>query len=625
MNREATQMRESPNYDRLDIGLWRMAWELLTKRERRYSLLVLAITSFSAVFSVVMIGSVMPFLAVLSEPARIDEIGVLSWTYDLLGFDNSFDFLLFLGLASLLVIVVAMFVQILKLYAIARFSTMRMHSLSCRLMSRYLGQPYEYFLNRHSDSMGTRILAETQQFVTLFLHPAAELVAALQTVTLIVLFLMWVNPLLTLLAFSIFGAAYAITFLLSRPRLRKLGSIRLAANTQRFRVAGEVFEGTKDIKVVGREGSYLSDFRKSSKTMARAWVTIQMYGGLPKHVVQAVGAGGIIVLCLFLLEPEALENGNAVAGLLPLLGVFAFAGQRLSPELSKIYQSLVRLSTARPVIEAIHNDLLLLPRGDTVATGQKRLGLTSELVLENVSFSYPNARRASIEGVAFSIKAGDRIGIVGETGSGKTTLVDLILGLLSANSGRILIDGTELNAKTLGAWQKTVGYVPQSIFLSDTSIAENIALGVPKDEIDYDRIIHAGEVAQLDRFILDQLSDGYETVIGERGVRLSGGQRQRLGIARAIYNNADLIVFDEATSALDNLTELEVMNAIKRLPGDKTIIIIAHRLSTVEFCENIAVLEGGRMVGFGKWDDLKAGSARFKTMLNPTPAPLALN
>ena len=242
-----------------------------------------------------------------------------------------------------------------------------------------------------------------------------------------------------------------------------------------------------------------------------------------------------------------------------------------------------------------------------------------------MSFSYPNARRASIEDVAFSIKAGDRIGIGGETGSGKTTLVDLILGLLAANSGRILIDGTELNAKTLGAWQKTVGYVPQSIFLSDTTIAENIALGVPKDEIDYDRIIHAGEVAQLDRFILDHLPDGYETVIGERGVRLSGGQRQRLGIARAIYNNADLIVFDEATSALDNLTELEVMNAIKRLPGDKTIIIIAHRLSTVEFCENIAVLEGGRMVGFGKWDDLKAGSARFKTMLNPTPAPLALN
>ncbi len=385
------------------------------------------------------------------------------------------------------------------------------------------------------------------------------------------------------------------------------------ANSERFRITNEALTGVKDIKLLGRESAYVENYRAPSHRMARATTTIQIVSLVPRFALEAIAFGGMILLCLALLDQQGLTSGATLGGILPILGLFAFAGQRLMPELSKLYQSLAQLQAGAPAVDIIHHDLM-----DEAGSGTLQsfipspVGLKQVLELVDVHYRYPGTTLAGLSGVSLGIRAGERIGIVGSTGAGKTTLADLILGLLQPSEGRILADGKPITEENLRAWQQSVGYVPQDIFLTDASISQNIALGVPPYEIDEARVLRAAEIARIDEFIREELPNGYATTIGERGVRLSGGQRQRVGIARALYHDADLIVFDEATSALDNLTEREVMEAIDALPGDKTVLMIAHRLSTVQRSDRIIVLDHGHVVGYDSWDVLMAGNGVFQ-------------
>src|SRR6056297_2130337 len=601
----------------IDLSTWKKAWALLDGRERRNAWIVLGIVIMGALSSALMVGSVLPFLSVLADPDRIETNAALAWTYQTFGFSSDYGFLVGLGLASLAVIVLTSLMQIVKTWAVARFAMMRMHSISHRLMTAYLRQPYEFFLNRHSGEMGTRILAESQQVVMQFLRPAAEAVAAMFTVVAIVGLLLLVEPLVALIAFGSLGGIYGGIYTLSRRALKRLGRIRLEANSARFRIANEALGGIKDIKLLGREGFYVARYAVPSQQMARTQVAVQVISQVPQFVLQAMVFGGIILLCLLLMDEEALASGAALAGILPILGLFAFAGQRLMPELSKLYRSLAQLQAGVAAVDSIHEDLIDRAGGGVLPQSiPDGLGLRDRLTLENVSYNYPDAAHAGVRDIALEIRAGQKIGIVGGTGAGKTTLADLILGLLAPKQGRLVADGGPVTDSNLRAWQQSVGYVPQDIFLTDASVTENIALGVPPHEIDQSRVEEAARIAQLDRFIRTELQDGFATMIGERGVRLSGGQRQRIGIARALYHDADLIVFDEATSALDNLTEQEVMTAIDALPGDKTVLMIAHRLSTVKRCDRIIVLDQGRLVGLGSWDSLMQDNVAFRRIAN---------
>jgi ATP-binding cassette, subfamily B, bacterial PglK len=597
----------------IDITAWRKAWELLDRRERVQAFGVLLVAIVGGFASAGMVGSVMPFLSVLADPSRIETVPQLARAYGRFGFTSAYGFLIALGIASLLVILVAVGVQILKTYVIARFTTMRVYSISSRLMGRYLSQPYEYFLDHHSGDMGTRVLAEANEVVGKFLKPTADFVVALLSVVAIVGFLLWVEPLVTLVAFAVLGGAYGMVYALVRTRLRQLGKARAVANSERYRIATEALGGVKDIKLLGRERSYVDRFRVPAQRMARVQLRTALMQTIPTQAMQALIFGGVIVLCIVLLDPVGFADGTALGVILPLLGVFALAGQRLMPELNKLYSAAATIQTGRAALDMVHDDLFggdaqrKLPRQSPAP-----LGLRQMLEFRDVSYRYPQAELAGVTDVSFTIRSGERIGIVGGTGAGKTTLADLVLGLLAPGSGEIVADGTVLEDANIRAWQRSVGYVPQEIFLTDSNVAENIALGVPPSEIDMDRISRAARIAQIDQFIREELPQGYDTTVGERGVRLSGGQRQRIGIARALYHDADLIVFDEATSALDNLTEREVMSAIDALSGDKTVLMIAHRLSTVEHCDRILVLEQGRLVGCDTWDNLMAENAAFR-------------
>lgn len=597
----------------IDLNTWKKVWALLDPHERRSAGVVLGIVILGALSSALMVGSILPFLSVLAEPARIQSVPTLTWAYAVFGFESDFSFLVGLGIVALGMIVLTSAIQILNTWAVSRFTMMRIHSISYRLMAAYLRQPYEFFLDRHTGEMGTRILAETQQLVQHFLRPAAEAVAAMFTIVAIVGLLLWLQPVVALVALVSVGGLYAIVYWLSRRALKRLGHVRATANSARFRITNEALGGIKDIKLLGRESAYVSRYGTPSRDMAAAMSTIQLVSLVPKFALEAIAFGGIILLCLTLMDPQSLASEGALGDILPLLGLFAFAGQRLMPELQKLYQSLANLQAGAAAVDMVHDDLVCRAGGGELSRSiEAGLSLRKEFVLDDVSYQYPDAAHAGVSDIALRIRAGEKVGIVGGTGAGKTTLADLILGLLSPAKGYILVDGIAVTESNVRAWQRSVGYVPQDIFLTDSSVAENIALGVPPEEIDLDRVKKASRIARLDEFIRSDLPHGYATEVGERGVRLSGGQRQRIGIARALYHDADLIVFDEATSALDNRTEAEVMAAMKALPGDKTVIIIAHRLSTVQACDRIVVMEKGRIVGCDKWDVLMSKNQAFQ-------------
>ena len=597
----------------INFDIWKKAWALLDAQEKRKSWIVLGVIILGALASAVMVGSVMPFLAVLAEPSRIETTPALAWAYDAIGFTSVYGFLVGLGLTCFAVIVLSSLFQIANTWAVTRFATMRAHSISLRLLASYLAQPYAFFLNRHSGEMGPRVLSETEQVVSQFFRPAAEFIAACLTTLAIVGLLIWVEPMVAASAFAVLGGIYGIIYLSTRRALRKLGQIRVAANRQRFRLANEALTGIKDIKLLGRENAYLDRYKAPSIRMAQTLVKVAVLSEVPRFALQAVALGGVILLCLILIDPASFTSGAGLGGLLPVLGVFAFAGQRLMPELSKLYQSLAQIQAGSAAVDAVHEDLVLRKTANRLPrTSIMGLGLKQGLRLEAVSYSYPNSNQAGVRDISLSIRAGEKIGIVGSTGAGKTTLADVILGLLEPDQGKLVADEIEITSDNVRAWMQSVGYVPQDIFLTDAPVAENIALGVPPEAIDHERIRKAARIARIDQFILDELPEGYQTHVGERGVRLSGGQRQRIGIARALYNDADLIVFDEATSALDNLTEAEVMEAIDALPGDKTVLMIAHRLSTVKRCDRIMVLDKGLVVGCDSWGALMAGNTAFQ-------------
>lgn len=601
----------------IDFDTWKKAWALLEARERCTALMVLGVVVLGALSSALMVGSILPFLSVLSQPERIETVPILAWVYETLGFKSDHGFLVGLGLAALCVIVLASAMQIFRTWSVARFATMRIHSISHRLLAAYLRQPYEFFLNRHSGEMNTRILAETEQLVNQFLRPASEAIASMFTIVAVVSLLIWVEPIIALVALSVISCIYGLIYWVSRRTLKGLGRARVEANSARFRISSEALSGIKDIKLLGRESSYVARYETPSRSMAAALSTIEIVSLIPKFALEALAFGGIILLCLILMDPESLHSGAALSSILPILGLFAFAGQRLMPELQKLYQSLARIQAGSASVNVVYDDLVnQLSAGHLPYSIPAGLSLSDRIVLENVSYHYPDAKLAGLNEISLDIKAGERIGIVGSTGAGKTTLADMILGLLPPSEGRIIVDGAPITDENLRAWQQSVGYVPQDIFLTDANIYENIALGIPTLEINHVRVRRAAEIARIDDFIRNDLPDDYETTIGERGVRLSGGQRQRIGIARALYHEADLIVFDEATSALDNLTELEVMSAIDALPGDKTVLIIAHRLSTVKRCDQIIVLDKGRVVGCDTWDRLMVNNAEFQKIAN---------
>ncbi|MBN8630743.1 MAG: ABC transporter ATP-binding protein [Rhodobacterales bacterium] len=595
------------------IKTFRKLFKLLDARERRNFWLLTGIMILVAVAEIAGISAVLMLLNVIAAPEKIESNPTLSFLYTALGFSSRFSFQIGLALAVLFVVAIGLAIKAAGTYATIRYSSMRGFSISSRLLSAYLQQPYPWFLQRNSAELEKNLLNEVDGLVGRVITPSLRLFANCMMVVAILGFLLVVDPLVTLFCGAGLGMGYGLIYLRVRERVVKVGTDMMQALGARFLVAQEAIGGIKDVKVMGLEEVYVHSYSAEAYKSAKAVARMGIVSELPRFILEGITFGTLISLILLLL----FRNGGSVTEIVPTLGVIAFATMRLLPSLQQIYFALVLIRGAGPVLDTIVADFAASPppAGIAAPIAAAPMKLEQSLELADVSFAYQSAERPTLHGVSLTIPARSTIGIVGGTGAGKTTLVDLILGLLSPDSGVMRVDGTTITPGNLRSWQRSIAYVPQAIFLTDDTIAANIAFGVPKPEIDMEAVRRAAKVAALHDFILNELPAGYDTAVGERGVRLSGGQRQRIGIARAMYRDPTLLIMDEATSALDNITEREVMEAVGRIRKDKTIILIAHRLSTVRTCDTILLMERGQLLAQGSYDELLATSAVFQRMV----------
>ncbi|MCF6368156.1 ABC transporter ATP-binding protein [Rhizobium halophilum] len=592
------------------LDTFRKLRALLSPREQRQALVLLGMMLVAAVVEIAGVASILPFIGVLSDPSIIDENKLLSVAYTYLGFSHQRGFLVFLGSVLLLLFLGSLFFRALTVYAIQRFSLMRIHSIAVRLLKVYMGQKYEFFLHRNSAGLSKSLLSEVATVATSVLLPAMRALSGTIVSLAIVLVLIIVEPLTSLALAALFVGSYLIVDRLTQKDVRHAGELRLKANEDQYRLAGEAIQGLKELRVLGREADYIERFKRPSRVYAVYQSRMLIMREIPFYVIQGAAFGGMLVILLYWIV-----RGDEINKILPLISFFAFAGYRLLPAFQDVYRSVGQMRFALPALDQLSADMQLATDGTPPSTRSiAPMRFRESLEFKSVDFRYEGAEANALSAFSFTVPARGSIALVGPTGAGKSTVADLILGLLTPTAGTITVDGVALNLGNRRSWQANLGYVPQQIYLTDDTIAANIAFGVPAHEVDRQKVERAARQAQLYEFIMSELPMKFDTVIGERGSRLSGGQRQRLGIARALYDDPKVIVFDEATSALDNQTEAAVMDAIEQLGREKTVVIVAHRFNTIRSCDLICLMDKGTIAGSGRYEELMAHNALFQDL-----------
>lgn len=583
--------------------------DLLTLSERKRAYLVLGMILAMALLDMIGVASIMPFMAVLANPELVETNVLLSNAYKKLGFTDPQQFLFALGILVFVLLVVSLAFKALTTYAQLRFTLMREYSIGKRLVEDYLHQPYSWFLSRHSADLGKTILSEVDKVVHNAVIPMMNLIAHGAVATALLTLLILIDPQLALIVGLTLATAYTLIFKASRGFLSRIGQERVQANHGRFTAVSEAFSASKEVKVGGLEQAYIRRFAEPAKRYAQYQASERVIRELPRFALEAIAFGGMLLVVLYLMA-----QSGSFANALPIIALYAFAGYRLMPALQQIYAAVTQLRFASPALDALHADLMSLKPAHPNFSQEDTIALKLAITLNKIQYSYPNATQPALKNLSFTIPAKSTVAMVGTTGSGKTTTVDLILGLLEAQEGTLEVDGRAITDHNRRAWQSTIGYVPQQIYLADDTVAANIAFGLVAKDIDQAAVERAAKIANLHEFVINELPQQYQTTVGERGVRLSGGQRQRIGIARALYRNPQVLILDEATSALDNLTEQVVMEAVHNLGRKVTIILIAHRLTTVKACDTIFLLEKGELKTQGTYYELTLANERFRQM-----------
>ena len=564
-------------------------WQILSPLDKRKVIYVFILIMGMAFIESAGVISIMPFLAVLSNPNVVESNSYLKQLYDFMGAANKQNFILYLGFLSLFVVICSTVFKIVTQYAVNRFASLQRHYFSTRLLKTYLQQNYEFFIQRNSATLVKNILSEVDQLIWTMILPALTLMSYGVVLLFMVGILLLYDPIMAIATAFVLGLFYASIYMLVRKKLTQIGQEFTQANKERYQTCQEALAGIKDVMINNAEHGYIKQFEESSRVFARHIATRETLGQVPLNVIETVGYGCLIGLAMLLVV-----SGKEVSHILPVLGLYGFAAYRMLPAAQNMYRAISQIKFSEQVLSVLKPEFAL--EKDELKHIEKDstqyLKFEHSIRLENISFAYPNRMESPIlNNFSLEVKKNASLGIVGKSGSGKSTLMDIMLGLLSPQQGKVYIDDVELTADNITQWRDLVGYVPQNIYLADKSIAENIAFGVAKIDIDLKRVEFVARQAQIDDFIQSQLPLGYHTLVGERGVMLSGGQRQRIGIARALYKNPQILFMDEATSALDIETEQAVNEAIQGLSGQKTMVIIAHRESAVTKCDQIVRLE----------------------------------
>ncbi|MCW8038285.1 ABC transporter ATP-binding protein [Acinetobacter entericus] len=563
-------------------------WEILSPLDKRKVFYVFILVMGMAFIESAGVISIMPFLAVLSNPEVVESNRYLKLLYGFTGALNKQNFILYLGFLSLTIVICSTVFKIVTQYAVNRFASLQRHYFATRLLKIYLQQNYEFFIQRNSATLVKNILSEVDQLIWTMILPALTLMSYGVVLLSMVGILLLYDPLMAIATAFVLGMFYVSIYMLVRKKITQIGLEFTQANKERYQTCQEALAGIKDVMINNAELGYVEKFDQSSRVFARNIATQETLGQVPLNVIETVGYGCLIGLAMLLVV-----SGKEVSHIFPVLGLYGFAAYRMLPAAQNIYRSISQIKFAEQVLSVLKPEFALeKDKFESIGKDSNQyLKFENSIRLENISFAYPNRKEAPIlNDFSLRVKKNSSLGIVGKSGTGKSTLMDIMLGLLIPQQGKVYIDDVELTLDNISAWRDLVGYVPQFIYLADKTIAENIAFGIPKKNINLEQVKKVAKIAQIDDFIESKLAFGYNTCVGERGVMLSGGQRQRVGIARALYKSPQILFMDEATSALDNETEQAVNDAIQGLDGDITMVIIAHNESAVEKCVNIIKL-----------------------------------
>ncbi len=573
---------------------------LLNSKERKDAVFLTFMIVIMALLDMIGVASILPFMTVLTNPDIIETNTLLNQMYQIslkFGVENNTDFLFILGVIVFLLLVTSLFFKGFTTYLQLRFAQLREYSIGKRFIEGYLNQPYSWFLNRNSSDIGKTILSEVSIVVGKGMKPLMDLISGSLVAIALIILLVITDPQLALMVGFLLSATYGLIFKISSSYLKRIGKERLKSNNLRFLAVSEAFGAAKQLKISGLEKVFAKRFSDPAKKYAIYKASAAVIAHLPRFALEGLAFGSIMLIILYLMTKNV-----AVITALPIISLYVFAGYRLIPALQQIYASLSKFAFVAPSLDSLCKDIKNL-QPSYIDANDEILNLNKTIKLKNINFFYPNGSRKILKEINMNISAKTTVGLIGATGSGKTTIIDIILGLLEAQSGTLEVDHTVITKQNLRSWQRTIGYVPQHIYLSDTCITSNIAYGIDHKNVNHDAVEKAAKIANLHDFVINELPDQYRTKVGERGIRLSGGQLQRIGIARALYSNPQVLIFDEATSALDNETEKAVMDAVNNIKKNITIIIIAHRLNTVKNCDYIYKLENGKIKDQGTFPD----------------------
>ena len=563
----------------------RRLWSVLTPKERRTSIIMLLLVVAMAVMETLGVVSIVPFLSVLVSKEVVHENAALEWLYAWSGVKNETEFVFFLGVFSVVLVVVGSIVKTISIHFINRFSFMLRHGISDRLLSSYLWQPYGFFLLHSRAELSRNVLSEVDQLHVGLIKPLSQLVAQGGVAAAIILLLFMYNPLVAASAVLVVSTLYGLVYFFVRKRLERTGKLRQVANGGRFSSCGEALEGIKDVKITCSAEVYRQKFSRFSREYSRHQSNAETLSQSPLYFIEIAGYAGLISISLVLLSQY-----DDMSHVLPVLGLYGFAAYRLLPSAQIMYRGVAQLKFASATLNSIYEHLSLTPE---VPLNGEPLVPRREIRLENVSFSYPaNPDTLILESFNLVVPVGEIVAIVGPSGAGKSTIMDLLLGLTCPTKGVLKVDGEEIVGDKLKNWQASIGYVPQQVFIADGSVCENIAFGVRLEEIDMQAVVRAAKLAKIDSFISKELPEGYETALGDFGIRLSGGQKQRIGIARALYRDPPVVFLDEATSALDWRAEDDFYKGLRDDLVDKTIVLITHREAVVSYCSQSIFVSG---------------------------------
>lgn len=591
------------------IATARQALGLLDRKDRRRFFWLLFLSVLLAMLEIAGIGSIVPFIGALASTSDSPAHPYLARLQHWSGYEQEHEFLVFLGSCVIAAMTLRNVFFAFSNWLVALFTALCRRNLATRLLECYLSRPYAYFLTRNTNELRRNVFEESAQVIEGVLIPFTR-IASSSCVALAILAMLFItNPSAAATAFFTLGGAYALIYWYTGSRVDKLGQLGHEYRQQAHRVGSEAFGGIKDLKLLKREALFIDSYRSISKRLTQVDMRRNAIGLIPRYAIETLAIAGVVVFILYMSQ-----GGAALGKMLPVLALYLLAGYRLLPALQSIYSNLGYLRFNRVALQTLHDDLAEPVQPVEDRSVGLTLGFEQAIDICDVSFAYPQAQAEALRGVSLRIDKNTSVAFVGTTGAGKTTLVDMLMGLLRPNAGSILIDGVALTADNIGAWQRNIGYVPQHIWLSDDSITRNIAFGVPDKDIDHEAVRAAATAASLHEFIVTELGQGYDTVIGERGIRLSGGQRQRVGIARALYHRPSVLVLDEATSALDGATEKAIIEAVDTLSRKITVVLIAHRLNTVIDCDRIFVLERGVVVDDGNYAALLRDSSAFQRL-----------